>query len=63
MNTRSRSYCQHQKILSNYPGFFIFLIDNSEGKSYINFTGTELSYELDKDNTSILKEIFSDTKH
>ncbi|MBZ9637733.1 hypothetical protein G9F70_026320 [Clostridium sp. FP1] len=53
------------KYIKESDGYFLLniLIGNSEGKSYITFSGTELSYELDKDNTSILKEIFSDVKH
>ncbi|WP_258881216.1 hypothetical protein [Clostridium tagluense] len=53
------------KYIKEPDGYFLLniLIGNSDGKSYITFSGTELSYELDKDKTIILKEIFSDVKH
>ncbi|WP_243148779.1 hypothetical protein [Clostridium sporogenes] len=47
-----------------YEGYFLLyiLVGDSEGKSYIIFSGTELSYVLDKNNTNILKEIFLNVK-
>lgn len=47
-----------------YDGYFLLyiLVGDSEGKSYIIFSGTELSYVLDKNNTNILKEIFLNVK-
>ena len=47
-----------------YDGYFLLyiLVGDSEGRSYIIFSGTELSYVLDKNNTNILKEIFVNVK-
>jgi len=48
-----------------HDGFFLLhiLINNLDENSYITFSGTELSYILDSNNTKILKEIFVDVKY
>ncbi|KNF08646.1 hypothetical protein CLPU_6c01320 [Gottschalkia purinilytica] len=58
------SYIDEKEEVYEDGTFLLFIcIGDSEGKSYINFMGSELIYILGESNTKILKEIFSDAKY